>query len=295
MKPIYYMRNFNLEEPFMKEFNSFENYLKSLGKCEFLTAEEELSCLKKAKNGDRLAFDRITKANLRFVVTQAKKYAGYGVDIEDLVSAGNLGLVKAVEKFDSSRKVRFITCAIYWIRAEMIEELERSRAISIPHNYETLEREIRKMELELPAKMSTAERTAVIASHFGVKKSTVQSLMNARSPYSLDECMSDDDEGWNLYSQVESSCRDPYEEFVVRDAKEKIRKIIFDMPPEERRVFVKHYGLFGAEKESLQTIADNWGSKITREGIRQKELKARKFLVEAGKSMDLEEYAGVAV
>ena len=73
MKPIYYMRNFNLEEPFMKEFNSFENYLKSLGKCEFLTAEEELSCLKKAKNGDRLAFDRITKANLRFVVNQAKK------------------------------------------------------------------------------------------------------------------------------------------------------------------------------------------------------------------------------
>lgn len=280
----------------MKEFNSFENYLKSLAGCEFLTAEEESSCLEKAKKGDRRALDRIVKANLRFVVKFAKKYAGYGVDLEDLVGAGNMGLVKAVEKYNCAKKVRFITYAMFWIRAEIMYELNMARAIRIPYNHESLVREIRRIQSELPAKMTTEEATAEIASRLGVKKSTVNDIMNALAPCSLDQCRSYDDEGWNLYSQLEnSSSPDPYDEFVVADVKEKIRKIIFDMPRDERNVLIRRFGLYGEEKESLQDIASSWDSPITREGIRQKEMKARRFLMEAGRLMDLEAYAGIAV
>ncbi|WP_407400258.1 RNA polymerase sigma factor RpoD/SigA [Treponema sp.] len=273
----------------MKQFNSFDNYLKSLEKFKFLTAEEERDLIAKAQSGDRRAGDRIVQANLRFVVDQAKKMlrAGCSADIEDLISAGNIGLVKAVSKFKLEKKVRFITCAAFWIRAEMNAEAGMAHAIRLPHNCLTKLSRIRTAEAELPEGLDQASRYATIAQSVGATKTAIKAIMeSSRSVASLD-AMTNEDEDQNLYGCVDDrSVRDPLDEVIAKDMYSNLDKVMNSLPNDERRILEKHYGLKGSKPMSLDEIAKSWDTEITREGIRQKELKAMKRFREEA-NMDL--------
>ena len=263
----------------MKEYNPFANYLKSLEKFEFLDASTERQLIMKAQGGNLKARDRLVSSNLRFVVNQAKKLAGKGADIEDLVCAGNMGLVKAVDRFDLSKDVRFITFAAYWIYAEMKAELSSSRMIHIPHNSELLFSKVVRMEKELDSSMGTDEKCGIIARTLGTNEALVKSLLaSSRSFLSLDAQI-DGTEEFSLYECIEDDrTKNPSDEAIENDVMEKFSRIVDSLPPDEREVLVKHYGLFGNEKKSLDEISSGWKCRITREGIRNKEKKAfRRF------------------
>lgn len=265
----------------MKEFNSFGNYLKSLEKYEFLTAEEERKLIKKAQAGNSVARDKVICANLRFVVDQAKKMARKcgNADIEDLINAGNLGLVKAISKFDLSRNVRFITCAIFWIRAEMSDEIGASNPIRLPHNCMVKLPGIKALEKELPSGISENEKYDILAQRLGMTKKGVMAILaSSRGISSLDAIESEEDD-FNLYSSVsDNRYQDPADSLVKADAVDRLNEMVRTLPEDERKVIESHYGLRTGKGMSLEEIARTWDRDITREGIRQKELRAmRRF------------------
>ena len=263
----------------MKEYNPFANYLKSLEKFEFLDASTERQLIEKAQGGNMKARGRLVSANLRFVVNQAKKMAGKGADIEDLVCAGNMGLVKAVDRFDLSKDVRFITFAAYWIHAEMKAELSSSRMIHIPHNSELLFSKVVRMEKELDSSMGTDEKCRIIAGRLGTNENLVKSLFESSRAFLSLDARIDGTEEFCLYECIEDDrTRNPSDVVIENDVMEKFSSVIESLPPDEREVLVKHYGLFGNEKKSLDEISSEWKCRISREGIRIKEKKAfRKF------------------
>lgn len=282
----------------MKEFNSFENYLKSLNKFQFLTAEEERELLKDAQNGNQKAADKLVSSNLRFVVNQAKiMHRKTGADIEDLISAGNMGLVKAVSRFDLSKKVRFITFAYHWIFSEMMAETSALRQIRLPHNCETALNKIRAIEEKLPASMSRKEKVNYIASQLGMKPSSVSAIINSSMPsLSLDFSEDQNEDDFTLYSRLsDDSVVNPEEEIERMEVLDNFNRMMDKLPEEERDVIAKHYGLYGFKPMSLDEIARSWDKEITREGIRQKEVKAMKRFREAENRRYFEEYIRQAV
>ena len=282
----------------MKDFNSFENYLNELGKFQFLTAEEERELLIKAQSGNKKAMEKIVHANLRFVVDQAKKMlrTGCNVDIEDLIAAGNIGLVKAVSKFKMEKEVRFITCASYWILAEMREEIGKNHAIRLPHNCQVMLSKIRAAEEELPEGISREEGYEYIACKTGTTKKTVRAILESTGiMISLDSLVTADGDG-SLYDFVEDPyTADPLDAVIANDLSENFRKVYKSLPADEQKVLECHFGLKTGEPMSLDEIARNWTSKITREGIRQKELKALRRFSKAENISYFEDYFGKAV
>ncbi len=260
-----------------REYNPFDNYLKSLRNCEFRTAAEEKEVIKKAQSGDKKATDRIICANLRFVVDQAKKMkaAGCKADIEDLVSAGNIGLAKAVSKFKAEKGVRFITCAAFWIRAEMNEEAGKVHSIHIPHNCQIQLPKILAAAEKLPKGMKQSEKYEIIAQQLNVTKNGVKAILEATSSVSSLDAVVDADDDANLYSFItDNTACDPLDEIINKEMHENLSVVLDRLPEDERMVIENHYGLNGHKKMSFEEIAGKWGKNITREGIRQKELRA---------------------
>ena len=260
-----------------RDYNPFDNYLMSLRGCEFLTAEEEKELVKKAQAGDKRATNKVVRANLRFVVDQAKRMrlAGCKADIEDLIGAGNIGLTKAVAKYDAERGARFITCAALWIRAEMNEEAGKVHAIHLPHNCQIKLPKILAAESNLPKNMEQSEKCEIIAKQVGATKNTVKAILDAAaSIYSLDSVESDDEDA-SLYTFIsDQTTRDPLDEIIEKEMKENFNKVLNRLPKDESMVLERHHGLDGQKDMSLDEIAGAWGKNITREGIRQKELRA---------------------
>lgn len=282
----------------MKEFNAFGNYLKSLEKFKFLTAEQEKELIKKAQNGNKKARDVLVQSNLRFVVDQAKKMikAGCSANIEDLISAGNIGLIKAVSKFKLEKDVRFITCASFWIRAEMNIEIGLEHAIRLPHNCRIQLNKIYFLLENVPKGLNQLERYEYIAKEICSTKKTVQAIVeSSKNIASLDSIEAEDDK-INFYTFVgDSSNVDPIDEVIKKEFHFNFRKTMKNLSKDEREVIEKHYGLNGCSAMSLEEIANSWKKKITREAIRQKEHKAIKRFHEAENARFFEGFFNKAV
>ncbi|MBQ0040158.1 MAG: sigma-70 family RNA polymerase sigma factor [Treponema sp.] len=279
----------------MNEFNPFENYLRSLDRYAFIAADEEREMIIRAQSGSKKDSDRLVQSNLRFVIDQAKKMKRYNVDFEDLVSAGNLGLVKAVQRFDLSRKVRFITYAAFWVYAEMMEEIYGSSMIRLPHNCNVAMAKIKSIDSKLPKGMGDEERCAYIAQRLKMKESSIKALLYcARDVASLDAQIAEDDE-CNLYGVIGDSVYDPVEEMERKDVIDHVSRFMGCLSDEERKVIEKHYGFNGVIPMTYSEIARSWKGGISREGIRQKELKAMKRMQEKMHAECFETYLDVAV
>lgn len=251
--------------------NILSMYLKDINKVSLLSREEETDLALKAKAGDKAAKDKIVNANLRFVVNVAKKYQNHGLDLPDLISEGNIGLLTAVDRFDVSKGYHFISYAVWWIRQAILKAIcEKSRAIRLPLN-----RANELVQIEHARKLMTGDKTeeqefAEVARMLKMDKQHVREMVNiSRDMISLDaQVASSDNDRTSVSDFIEDERYDnPDEEAVSNAMKRDIGKVLNTLKPNEAKVLSLRYGLNGTRPMSLKEVGDTCN--LTKERIRQ--------------------------
>jgi RNA polymerase primary sigma factor len=181
----------------IRESYSLEKYLQEIGKVELITAEEEVALSKRVREGDHAAFEKLTKANLRFVVSVAKQYQNQGLSLSDLINEGNLGLITAAQRFDESRGFKFISYAVWWIRQSILQALaEHSRIVRLPLNKVTLNHKITRAYSTLEQQLSREPSSEELSDYLKVSREEVDGLMSVNFRHaSIDAPIMEDDEG----------------------------------------------------------------------------------------------------
>ena len=251
--------------------NILSMYLKDINKVSLLSREEETDLALKAKAGDKAAKDRIVNANLRFVVNVAKKYQNHGLDLPDLISEGNIGLLTAIERFDVSKGYHFISYAVWWIRQAILKAIcEKSRAIRLPLN-----RANELVQIEHARKLMAGDKTeeqefAEVARMLKMDKQHVREMVNiSRDMISLDaQVASSDNDRTSVSDFIEDERYDnPDEEAISNAMKRDIGDVLNTLKPNEAKVLSLRYGLNGTRPMSLKEVGDTCN--LTKERIRQ--------------------------
>ncbi len=267
-------------------------YLNEINRIPMLSYEEEYQLALKAKEGDKKAFDRIINANLRFVVSVAKKYRGQGMALSDLINEGNIGLITALEKFEPEKGYHFISYAVWWIRQSIMKAIsEKARAVRLPLNRANELVQIQKAQTEIMHELEN-DGTDVdeIALRTGLDKDLVRDLLNiTQDMVNLDSNIkSKDDSDSTLTEFLVDPSRTPEEEVVDDSLKNDVHALLLTLPEKERRIVEMRYGIGGRKPMSLKEIGESYG--LTKERIRQIEKRALERLRENSKGMDLEDY-----
>ncbi|MGI0529619.1 sigma-70 family RNA polymerase sigma factor [Treponema socranskii] len=251
--------------------NVLSMYLKDINKVSLLSRDEETDLALKAKAGDKAAKDKIVNANLRFVVNVAKKYQNHGLDLPDLISEGNIGLLTAVDRFDVSKGYHFISYAVWWIRQAILKAIcEKSRAIRLPLN-----RANELVQIEHARKLMTGDKTeeqefAEVARMLKMDKRHVREMVNiSRDMISLDaQVASSDNDRTSVSDFIEDERYDnPDEEAISNAMKRDIGDVLNTLKPNEAKVLSLRYGLNGTRPMSLKEVGDTCN--LTKERIRQ--------------------------
>ena len=251
-------------------------YLREIHKIPLMSREEENALALKAKTGDKAAKDKIVSANLRFVVNVARKYQGGGLDFVDLISEGNIGLLTAIEKFDSSKGYHFISYAVWWIRQCILKAIcEKSRAIRLPLNRANELVQIEHARKLLGAGKSEEQEIVEVAEMLNMDASHVREMLNInREMVSLDaQVRGSDSEGTTVGDLMEDSRYiSPYEEMLNKEMRRDINETLDTLRPEEAHVLRMRFGLEGGKPMSLKEVGDTCN--LTKERIRQIEKRA---------------------
>lgn len=249
-------------------------YLKSIGNHPRLTFEQEKDLSAKALAGDRNAVNTLVECNLLLVVSVAKKYYGCGLPLLDLIQEGNLGLIKAAEKYDGSKGFRFSTYATYWIRQSISRALgDQSRTIRIPANMVELLSKVKKATAELTQKLGRVPTDKEIAAHMQVELEKVQTVMDlAQATTSLDTPIDDDGETSMGDLIADRTAENPIAN-MIREANSQIIAAVFDtLAPREAEILRMRFGINAEKAMTLEEVGQHYG--LTRERIRQIENKA---------------------
>lgn len=249
-------------------------YLKSIGNHPRLSFDQEKALSVKALNGDRGAVNELVECNLLLVVSVAKKYYGCGLPLLDLIQEGNLGLIKAAEKYDGSKGFRFSTYATYWIRQSISRALgDQSRTIRIPANMVELLSKVRKAIAELTQKLGRTPSDKEIAAYLGIELDKVQTVMDiSQVTSSLDTPV--DDEGETSVGDLiaDHTAENPVAN-MIREANSQIIAAVFDtLTPREAEILRMRFGINAEKAMTLEEVGQHFG--LTRERIRQIENKA---------------------
>lgn len=267
-------------------------YLNEINKIPMLSYEDEYQLALKAKEGDKKAFDRIINANLRFVVSVAKKYRGQGLALSDLINEGNIGLITALEKFEPEKGYHFISYAVWWIRQSIMKAIsEKARAVRLPLNRANELVQIQKAQSEIMHEMeSDATDIEEISQRTGLDKDLVNDLLNiTQDMINLDSTIkSKDDSDSTLTEFLVDPSRTPEEEVVDESLKNDVRTLLMTLPEKERKIVEMRFGIGGGKPMSLKEIGESYG--LTKERIRQIEKRALERLRENSKGLDLEDY-----
>ncbi|MCR5606397.1 MAG: sigma-70 family RNA polymerase sigma factor [Treponema sp.] len=247
-------------------------YLKDINKIPLLTREEENTLALKAAKGDKVAKDKIVKANLRFVVNVAKKYQNQGLDLLDLISEGNIGLITAIEKFDVSKGYHFISYAVWWIRQAILKAIcEKGHAIRLPNNRANEVSQIEHVRKELTGDRSEEDEITEIAKSLGMDKSHVRDLMNiSRDMVSLEAPVKagNNADGSLLGDFIEENRYEgPDENAIQESMKRDLKKALATLKDTEASVLRMRFGLDGEKPMSLKEVGDVFN--LTKERIRQ--------------------------
>jgi len=260
------------------ELDSTYQYLHDMGERTLLTAEQERQLAHQVKAGDTLAWQHFIEANLRLVISIAKHYQGRGLDLDDLVQEGNLGLLRAVEKFDPTRNYKFSTYAVWWIRQAISRALaEKARTIRLPVQAHETYHHLRQAEVRLTLQLGREPTREELADHLHLRASRVHELLTANNVVSLDLPVGEDGEQ-TLLDFVEERHTEPPEEEVStqmrqQELQDRIQAALSSLKPQERVVISLRYGLDGLpEGRTLLQVGQILG--ITRERVRQVEAKA---------------------
>ena len=246
-------------------------YLKDINKIPLLTREEENNLAEKAKKGDKAAKDKIVVANLRFVVNIAKKYQNHGLDLTDLISEGNIGILTAIEKFEPAKGYHFISYAVWWIRQSILKAIcEKSRTIRLPLNRANELVQIEHARKIVHGKKTESQEFEEIAQMLNMTPAHVRDMINiSRDMISLDaEINSADNEHTSVADFQEDTINKKPDELAIENAMaEEIDTVLETLRPNEAKVIRMRYGLNGAKPMSLKEVGD--ACHLTKERIRQ--------------------------
>lgn len=276
--------------------NSDENilsmYLKDINKIPLLTREEEIELASKAAKGDKAAKNKIIQANLRFVVNVAKKYQNHGLDLVDLISEGNIGLMTAIDRFDVSKGYHFISYAVWWIRQAIMKAIyEKSRMIRLPSNRVNELVQIEQVRKVIGGDKSEEEEITQVAETLGMSNLHVRELINiSRDMVSLDAPVGNSEDssvtiGDNTEDSRYLSPEDVAMESVMKD---EIENLLSNLSQKEALVLKYRFGLNGNKSMSLKEVGDKFN--LTKERIRQIEKKAIKRLQTPAQMAHLEAF-----
>ena len=277
-----------------RETASLDKYLQEIGRVDLISADEEVELARRIRNGDRAALERLTKANLRFVVSVSKQYQNQGLALPDLINEGNLGLIKAAERFDETRGFKFISYAVWWIRQSILQALaEQARIVRLPLNKIGNINRINKAFSELEQKFERPPSADELAEFLDCSTEEVkQSLSQTGRHVSMDAPLIDGDESSSSMYDVltTDSLPNPDSGLVLESLRRDIRTSLRTLTSRESEVVSMFYGLEGKMPMSLEEIGYKFD--LTRERVRQIKEKAIRRLKQTSKNRNLKTYLG---
>ncbi|MGB0524823.1 MAG: sigma-70 family RNA polymerase sigma factor [Flammeovirgaceae bacterium] len=275
-----------------RESQSLDKYLQEIGKVDLLTAEEEVTLAKQIRQGDQEALHKLTRANLRFVVSVAKQYQGQGLTLGDLINEGNLGLIKAAQRFDETRGFKFISYAVWWIRQSILQALaEQSRIVRLPLNRVGSLNKVTKAFSVLEQRYSRPPSTSEMAAILHLSEVEVIDVMKTSGKHvSMDAPFVAGDAN-TLYDVIESEMEvQPDERLLDKSLKLEVRRALNSLPERESDVIKLYFGLSGDQPLTLEEIGMRF--ELTRERVRQIKEKAITRLRHTTRSRMLKPYLG---
>ena len=275
-----------------RETASLDKYLQEIGKVDLITADQEVELAQRIKAGDQLALEKLTKANLRFVVSVAKQYQNQGLTLPDLINEGNLGLIKAAKRFDETRGFKFISYAVWWIRQSILQALaEQSRIVRLPLNKIGSINKINKMYAFLEQENERPPSAEEIAKKLDMTISDVkESMKNSGRHVSMDAPLIEGEDS-NLYDVLNTGDSPNPDRVLMHDSlKVEITRALETLTPREADVVQLYFGLGDAHPMTLEEIGETFD--LTRERVRQIKEKAIRRLKHTSRSKILKTYLG---
>jgi RNA polymerase primary sigma factor len=276
-----------------RESQSLEKYLQEIGKVELITPEEEVSLAIRIKNGDQRALDKLTKANLRFVVSVAKQYQNQGLTLPDLINEGNVGLIKAAQRFDETRGFKFISYAVWWIRQSILQSLaEQSRIVRLPLNKVGLTNRVSKAFSLLEQQFEREPTAEELATFLELEIEEVTATLSSNVRHvSMDQPLSEGEDGTLLDTMVNPNALSTDDELAFKASlKTEIERSLSTLSERQKEVIRCFFGIGIDHALSLEDIGERFN--LTRERVRQIKDKAITKLRTAGRCQILRGYLG---
>ena len=274
-----------------RESASLDKYLQDIGREDLITVEEEVELAQRIRNGDRLALEKLTRANLRFVVSVAKQYQNQGLSLPDLINEGNLGLIKAAEKFDETRGFKFISYAVWWIRQSILQALaEQSRIVRLPLNQvgslNKINKAFSKFEQENERKPSAEE----LAEELDIPVDKIADTMKVSGRHvSVDAPFVEGEDNSLLDVMINDDSPNADRVLINESLSKEIERALSTLSEREHDIVKKFFGI-GVPEMTLEEIGVEFG--LTRERVRQIKEKAIRRLRQSSKSKLLKTYLG---
>ncbi|WP_338731794.1 sigma-70 family RNA polymerase sigma factor [Mangrovimonas cancribranchiae] len=275
-----------------RESKSLDKYLQDISKMPLITAEEEVELAQRIREGDQQALDKLTTANLRFVVSVAKQYQNQGLKLPDLINEGNAGLVKAAKRFDETRGFKFISYAVWWIRQSILQALaEQARIVRLPLNKIGSINKINKAYSHLEQAHQRPPSPEEIAKELDMTVSDVkQSMKNSGRHLSMDAPLKEGEDS-SLYDVVKSGeSPNPDKELLKDSLNVEVNRALDTLSQREADVIRLYYGISNEQPMSLEEIGETFG--LTRERVRQIKEKGIRRLRHSSKNKILKTYLG---
>lgn len=275
-----------------RESQSLDKYLQEIGKVDLLTPDEEVGLAQRIKEGDQQALEKLTKANLRFVVSVAKQYQNQGLSLGDLINEGNLGLIKAAQRFDETRGFKFISYAVWWIRQSILQALaEQSRIVRLPLNRVGSLNKISKTFSELEQKYEREPSPDEMAEVLEIATAEVVDTMKISGRHiSMDAPFVQGEEN-SLLDVLENDNHDTPDHDLLSDSLcKEVQRALSTLTQRESDVIALYFGLNGEQSMTLEEIGEKFN--LTRERVRQIKEKAIRRLRHTSRSKSLKPYLG---
>lgn len=275
-----------------RESQSLDKYLQEIGKMDLITADMEVDLAKRIKQGDQVALEKLTKANLRFVVSVAKQYQNNGLTLGDLINEGNVGLIKAAMRFDETRGFKFISYAVWWIRQSILQALaEQSRVVRLPLNRVGSLNKISRTFSALEQKFQREPSAEELAEVMEVTTEEIENTMRVAGRHiSVDAPFVQGEEN-SLLDVLESSENETPDSALIMDSlKREVSRALSTLTQREAEVISDYFGLNGNHAMTLEEIGEKFN--LTRERVRQIKEKATRRLRHTSRSKSLKSYLG---
>lgn len=275
-----------------RETASLDKYLQDIGREELITADEEVELARRIKQGNQIALEKLTRANLRFVVSVAKQYQNQGLSLPDLINEGNLGLIKAAQRFDETRGFKFISYAVWWIRQSILQALaEQSRLVRLPLNQVGSLNKIKKASSKLEQQYERAPSVDEIAESLEVPEHKIDKAMKITTRYvSVDAPLAQDDDLKFLDVYVSDDTPKTDGTLIRESLNREIQRSLSTLTEKERDVINLYYGIGMNHGLTLEEIGAKFN--LTRERVRQIKEKAIRRLKHTSRSRLLKAYLG---